>query len=852
MIIRKNYVVVVGEGSAADSIDVEETVVVSQIDTSDCPNGYVHLRLFGLLQFNWEPETFQHCVSNHKFTAYWAHHYNSSSTFTFHGPAKVYECVLGESIDVDFVPSIRLLAWPSAAQSWIFRERKYAWPSDALISEIQRNGCDLVQVSHRDYKHVLHQWRYSFSRAEVTLIRSWTPTQQLVYHMLRYFSKHTIICEWGDKVICTYHIKTLMLWTCERKSPFWWELNCVLVLCSNLLDTLIRWIRKKICPHYFIPEWNLFDYNMEESRRFDTIEFLRIHTNIRILSEWFRIRYLSRVFNKDNDEFDNLEHQHALNVIAESNRFNREFHKLLKNWVDKRYCLYIMRRYETGIMKHCQSLKWNATRFCTLIFSRNLAPKLQFLNFAVAALRLTQDISGMRKSPGLSNHELLDVLSEVVLKLSGQDSWKSSTPYNIPFKQCSKWYFIKGVRLLSIYCEKHSAAYCLWVKTCKRYFKSALGIQDEYSESIHDACHVYLAALYYVSEANQETIITHLMEAKNENYFNRFVKPRILSYSTLLFVDTVAHVSGFCFLFNHVLQNENALPANECTLPAIVYSLIFSVLRMNKLNSLIKIDRTETAKLSFTSLFDRCLWTVSVHKYRRTTHSADREWSSNIPNKSSNTEEEMHFCLAESLEETLMKISVELFTKYYEMQFITMTVIGFPYRCKIVSHFKALYHYRRCEYVELLKMCDLIISQEKYFITEKVKSHEFLADFRDMDMFCVSEIVNFQTLFKNDITCAVGLINLTLSVLDTEPVVGSSIPHNQKYSKDESRGVQPIRSVNNLFLTLFMRFQSLHQLHFPIRDLLSALNDLKHVSTGFAIEAILIVCAVKTLKRLQH
>ena len=141
------------------------------------------------------------------------------------------------------------------------------------------------------------------------------------------------------------------------------------------------------------------------------------------------------------------------------------------------------------------------------------------------------------------------VLSEVVLELSGHDKWNCKTPYNIPFKECSKWYFIRGVRLLSIYCKEHSAAYCLWVKTCKRYFKSALSIQVEYSESIHDVCHVYLAALYHVSGTNQEKTTEHILEAKNGSTFRSFLKPQITNYSTLLFVDTVAQVCGFCFLF---------------------------------------------------------------------------------------------------------------------------------------------------------------------------------------------------------------------------------------------------------------------------------------------------------------
>ena len=205
------------------------------------------------------------------------------------------------------------------------------------------------------------------------------------------------------------------------------------------------------------------------------------------------------------------------------------------------------------------------------------------------------------------------------------DTWNSSTPYNISFKQCSKWYFIKGVRLLSIYCKEHSAAYCLWVKTCKRYFKSALNIRDEYSKSIHDACHVYLSALYYVSGTNQEKTTEHILKAENETSTRSSLKPHILSYSSLSFVDTVAHICGFCFLFDHVLQNQNAFSEKGFTLSAILYCLIVSVFRIHNRNSLIKIDRMELNKLHFTSLFDICLWTVSVHEYRRTTQIANRE-----------------------------------------------------------------------------------------------------------------------------------------------------------------------------------------------------------------------------------
>ena len=79
-----------------------------------------------------------------------------------------------------------------------------------------------------------------------------------------------------------------------------------------------------MCPHYFIPECNLFDYTMKDSRRFETIEMLNIHTNIHVSSEWFRINYLSKVFHNKNDLYsqNNWIYQNALDVFAASYRFH--------------------------------------------------------------------------------------------------------------------------------------------------------------------------------------------------------------------------------------------------------------------------------------------------------------------------------------------------------------------------------------------------------------------------------------------------------------------------------------------------------------------------------------------------
>jgi len=126
----------------------------------------------------------------------------------------------------------------------------------------------VVGVAHRlcrqDEWVSKHQWRLSFSRAEITLLNSWMKVQQIVYHMLRSFMKTEgltdITDNTGSKTLSNYNIKTLMLWACEMKGRSWWidDLN-VVEICVKLLHILADWLTDACCPHYFINNCNLFD-----------------------------------------------------------------------------------------------------------------------------------------------------------------------------------------------------------------------------------------------------------------------------------------------------------------------------------------------------------------------------------------------------------------------------------------------------------------------------------------------------------------------------------------------------------------------------------------------------------------
>ena len=151
--------------------------------------------------------------------------------------------VQGSVYSRDAVPCARCLSWPSQAADWPSRHREYGWPNSATVEHIINNGCDVVNVAHRQCKQHewmgVRQWRLSFSRAEVVLLNSWMPVQQIVYHMLRKFVKTEQLTDSADsgvKAFTNYHIKTLMLWACELKPRSWWidDLNVVRI-CVELL-----------------------------------------------------------------------------------------------------------------------------------------------------------------------------------------------------------------------------------------------------------------------------------------------------------------------------------------------------------------------------------------------------------------------------------------------------------------------------------------------------------------------------------------------------------------------------------------------------------------------------------------
>jgi len=251
-------------------IEVHEIVdVLPEITGSHLP-GYVYLKLRYLINTDGDKYSYKVNTLDDDSEGIWLAHMVASRNDerNRHGPAICHDFSETIHLSYDDVICMRCLVWPPQAADWPTRHRNYGWPDSATLDRVVSNGCDLVGVTHRQCKQhkwmSRYQWRLSFSRAEIVLINSWMPVQQIVYHMLRYFVKIERLTDCADNsgagTLSNYHIKTLMLWTCELKPRGWWTDNLNLVrICVELMQTLSVWLTDTRCPHYFISNCNLLD-----------------------------------------------------------------------------------------------------------------------------------------------------------------------------------------------------------------------------------------------------------------------------------------------------------------------------------------------------------------------------------------------------------------------------------------------------------------------------------------------------------------------------------------------------------------------------------------------------------------
>ena len=189
------------------------------------------------------------------------------------------KCQDKSAIGTDMVPSIRCHFWPSTAMEWIDRPRHCGWPSLRDINTIVSYGFHLVAVGHHFSPRKSLQWRISFSIAERTLVWSFNHTQIQCYAVMKLILKEFIKVQSSEStkgVLCSYFIKTFLLWQYEDTDLSFWQSKNLRGCILYLLREFSICIREGALRHYFIPTFNLLEVKLTGDAKRELLQLFDI------------------------------------------------------------------------------------------------------------------------------------------------------------------------------------------------------------------------------------------------------------------------------------------------------------------------------------------------------------------------------------------------------------------------------------------------------------------------------------------------------------------------------------------------------------------------------------------------
>jgi len=521
--------------------EFDSRVGVGEIIDSGYP-GYVYLVSSYLLTENAGANKYdavrcrgrQHCISYN----------NVNGIFGVHGPAITASCVhhTGIGLSFDRVACVRCLSWPTQAANWPTRCRYFCWPDSATVDHVVSNGCDLVGVAHRLCRQ--HEWmnkhqrRLSFSRAEIVLLNSWMPVQQIVYHMLRVFVKTERLTDVrdsrGTKMFSNYHIKTLMLWACELKPRSWWIVDLNVVRISVLLlHDLADCLRNKSCPHYFVNNCNLNDASLHV----EMMASLLASITESWLSAWFTSNYLQKCARLCPKKVTRLFHdvstgtklQNAV-TAAVNWRLNRA---LYDQWL-----MWIFVEFNTTFVTYTCS---STVRSCDYWISEiaKIDSSLSVYFKAVALLHVAHETARR----GLID-KLIDVLATVVGHFDGRLRYSNQLSCVLSLNQAAKMMKV-------VASNSHSTVQLIEIELSKAYLYRALRCKDSDSDSIYCLANLYLAVLYGVTGQHQKAIDHCTVVTRSHNHSqcsSRVVQGELLPKTD----DNIDNILGLAVFYQHV------------------------------------------------------------------------------------------------------------------------------------------------------------------------------------------------------------------------------------------------------------------------------------------------------------
>lgn len=177
-----------------------------------------------------------------------------------HGP-----CLSDKEGYFDDAMSLHCTSWITPARHWITRPNN-EWPTDECKAKIIEHGVLFVPIGSNENAEL--EWRMSFSIGEKLLIYSFSHTQLLCYALMKILLKDVINRDPRcNGLLCSYFIKIIIFWLSEETPLSLWKPENLVPCFLQCFKRLIYCVQYSTCPHYFIPEYNLFELKIRGSAR---------------------------------------------------------------------------------------------------------------------------------------------------------------------------------------------------------------------------------------------------------------------------------------------------------------------------------------------------------------------------------------------------------------------------------------------------------------------------------------------------------------------------------------------------------------------------------------------------------
>ncbi|XP_076315462.1 protein mab-21-like 2 [Tachypleus tridentatus] len=160
---------------------------------------------------------------------------------------------------VQITPSFRCSGlWPRSAAHWPITHNP--WPNPNLVAEVKAGGFDLlskncVSLQGKQSSVERDAWVLNFREAEDSLLVGGCRKKCLsILKTMR--DRHLDL---PGNPVTSYHLKTLLLYECEKHPrEIEWDDACLGDRLNGILLQMTSCLQCRRCPHYFLPQLDLF------------------------------------------------------------------------------------------------------------------------------------------------------------------------------------------------------------------------------------------------------------------------------------------------------------------------------------------------------------------------------------------------------------------------------------------------------------------------------------------------------------------------------------------------------------------------------------------------------------------